>query len=233
MPFFDELPEPPPEPAGSGPVYRDWPWAQPEHWNPAPVAVGAVVGRSADTLVRLDVRDAYPRGLALDVRAWLSPDGEGLEGLHRGFHPHHRRAFVDDLRLGLLWPDGTRVEAGEQQGPEAEVGPALTAAGGGGGGLTWRWHLWLYPLPAPGPVTVYCVWAGRGIEETATGLDLAPAVEAAVLAEELWHLPTVEEAPPEGGWFAYAPIGSYSSFPAQVPEPEGSGDAADAGDEDG
>ena len=31
------------------------------------VAAGAVVGRSEHTVVRLDVRDAYPRGLALEL----------------------------------------------------------------------------------------------------------------------------------------------------------------------
>ena len=63
MPFFAEIPEQPAEPEDAGPAYRDVPWAQPEHWNPAPVCVGAVVGRSEDTVVRLAVRDSYPRGL--------------------------------------------------------------------------------------------------------------------------------------------------------------------------
>ena len=235
MGFFDELPAPPPEPESLGPVYRDMPWTQPEHWTPGPVAVGAVVGRSEDTVVRLDARDAYPRGLALDLRAWLSPDGRDVEVLHHGYHHHDpRRPFAGDLRLGLLWPDGRRVEAGQvpgAHGAEPGSGPALLANGGGGGGLTWRWHLWLHPLPAAGPVTVFCVWADRGIAETATDLDLAPAVAAAAYAEELWHLPTFEEAPPEGGWFAYSPLGSFSTLSAALPD--ASGDAADAGDEDG
>jgi hypothetical protein len=232
MPFFAELPDPSPEPDAVGPLYRDVPWSQPEHWNPAPAAVGAVVGRSEDTVVRLDVRDAYPRGLACELRVWLSPDGD-VESLHHRYHSHDPRlAFVDDLRIGLLWPDGTRLEAGQQYAAEPGGAPFLLANGGGGGGLTWRWHLWLHPLPAAGPVTVYCVWPGRAIAETATELDLTPAVEAAADAEELWHLPTMEEAPPEGGWFAYSPMGSFSSVSAAAPDVEGSGDAADAGDED-
>jgi len=234
MPFFAELPEPPPLPPEARPVYRDVPSAQPEHWSPAPVAVGAVVGRSTHTVVRLDVRDAYPRGLALDLRAWLSPDGPDLEDLHFRHHDP-RRAFVGDLRIGLLWPDGTRVEAGTFHGFGSEPAPAqpvLVANGGGGGGLSWRWHLWLHPLPAPGPVTVFCTWPERDVPETATELDLAPAVAAAAGAEELWHLPTFEEAPPEGGWFSYSPMGSISTFTAAKPD-DGSGDAADAGDEGG
>ena len=58
------------------------------------------------------------------------------------------------------------------------------------------------------------------------------AVEAAGMAEELWHLPTLEEAPPDGGWFSYSPMGSFSTFTAATLE-DPSGDAADAGDEDG
>jgi hypothetical protein len=233
MTFFAELPDPPELPRDSRPDYRDIPGSQPEHWTPAPVAVGAVVGRSEDTVVRLDARDAYPRGIAWELRVWLSPDGRDVEVLHQRYHHHDpSRPFVDDLRLGLLWPDGTRVEAGERHASPPAAGPVLLANGGGGGGLTWRWHLWLHPLPAPGPVTVYCVWPGRGIEETATVLDLTPAVHDAAYAEELWHLPTFEEAPPEGGWFAYSPQGSFSTFSAALPD-EGSGDAPDAGDEDG
>lgn len=233
MPFFAELPvEPEPVP-GPGPFYRDVPENQPEHWTPAPVATGVVIGRSEHTVVRLDVRDSYPRGLALELRAWFSPDGGGIEDLHfASRRPHRQLPFAGDLRLGLLWPDGTRAEANDYRGPGQAPGPALTTQGGGGGGLTWRWHLWLHPLPGAGPVTVYCTWPGRDIGETATPLDLTAAVEAAGMAEELWHLPTLEEAPPDGGWFSYSPMGSFSTFTAATLE-DPSGDAADAGDEDG
>jgi len=231
MAFFAELPDvPEPEP-GPGPFYRDVPTNQPEHWAPAALSTGAVVGRTEHTVVRLDVRDSYPRGLSLELRAWLSPDGGGIEDLHYASRrPHPQLPFAGDLRLGLLWPDGSRAEANDHRGPDQAHGPALTTQGGGGGGLTWRWHLWLHPLPAAGPVTVYCSWPGRGIAEAATTLDLTAAVEAAAGAEELWHLPTWEEAPPEGGWFSYSPMGSFSTFTAAAPD-EGSGDAADAGDE--
>ncbi len=232
MAFFADLPgAPEPEP-GPGPLYRDTPGSQPEHWLPAAVSAGAVVGRSDHTVVRLDVRDAYPRGLALELRAWLSPDGGGIEELHLAYQrPYAQLPFVGDLRLGLQWPDGTNTEAKQFHRPEHGAGPALTTQGGGGGGLTWRWHLWLHPLPDVGPVTVYCRWDGRGIAETATTLDLTAAVQAAAGAEELWHLPTFEESPPEGGWFSYSPMGSFSTLTAL--SPEASGDASDPGDEDG
>jgi hypothetical protein len=230
MPFFDELPELPARPGTSGPIYRDDPHSQPEHWSPAPVGIGVLAARTEDTAVRFDVRDAYPRGLAVDIRVLVSPDGPDVEDAHRWRHDDPRLPFIGDLRLGLLWPDGTRAEASGFGPPAHDGWPVLAVRGGGGGGLGWLWHAWLHPLPPAGPVSVHCVWPGRGILETATALDLTPAVEAAALAEELWHLPTFEQAPPEGGWFAYAPLGGSSTVTASAAD--GSGDAADPGDED-
>jgi hypothetical protein len=238
--FFAELPPDPPVDE-TRQVFYDQPGMLPEHWLPGTLGRGAVVGRSDTAAVRLDVRDVFPRGMSFEVRAFLHPSSTE-PAIHR--HHHRPTPFVDDLRLGMLWPDGTSAEAGanwyERRDQPADGEPVLDARGGGGGGLGWSWHLWLHPLPASGPVTVYCRWDSRDIPETATELDLTSAIAAAADASELWPLPTFEEQPPEGGWFAYAPLGATSAYgstltftPDGAASSEGSGDALDGQDEDG
>jgi hypothetical protein len=211
----------------------------PDHWAPGTVGIGAVVGRSEHTVLRLDVRDAFPRGLYLKLRGYLSPDGPALDDMFI----HRSRGAEGTIRLGLLWPDGSRLEADQRWATHAERRPgepSLDVQGQGGGGLRWAWRVWLHPLPQPGPVTVYCRWDERDIAETATVLDLTAAVEAAASAEELWHLPRFDEQAPEGGWFAYAPLGGSSAYGSTSTvtadgeaRDDGSGDALDRQDENG
>jgi len=211
MPFFAELPDEPWEPEQPM-VHYDFPHDRPQHWTPGSAALGVVVGRSDTTVVHVAVHDVYPRGLALAVRALLHPDSAELDHMLM----HRPGAFAGNLRLGLEWPDGRRVEAGSDWRPGrdpfamASDGYVLQMRGGGGGGLGWSWDAWLYPLPTAGPVTIYCRWDERGIAETSTNVDLTDVVAAASEARELWPLPPMPERPDgeEFGWMAYSPVGA-------------------------
>jgi hypothetical protein len=233
MPFFSELPEEPWEPEQPM-VHYDFPNDRPQHWTPGTAALGVVVGRSDTTVVHVAVHDVYPRGLGLEVRALLHPDSAELDHMVM----HRPGAFAGDLRLGLEWPDGRRVEAGNAWHPGLREPFATTPdvyllqmRGGGGGGLGWSWDAWLYPLPMAGPVTVYCRWDERGIPETATTVDLTDVVAAASEARELWPLPPMPDRPDgeEFGWMAYSPVGAGFSPLTAVRPVEIVGGAEDEG----
>jgi len=233
MPFFAEIPEPEAElESGQRQLYLDVPWQAPQHWLPGNGALSVTVFRSEHTAVLLTIGEVYPRGLMLEVVALLNPEGPDVEALHHG--RSHHGPNPDDLRLGLLWPDGRRAEAVSQwHGPPPQQSDDdfhLHPQGSQGGGLVWRWGLWLEPLPPPGPVEIYVRWDGREIPETSTTADLTTAVAAAADAEELWPLPTHPDDE-SFGWMSYSPMSS-TVFAARAEE-DGSGDAADAGDENG
>ena len=228
--FFADLPEPAVEESATQ-RYFDHPWSRPPHWLPGTANVAAVIGRSEHTAVRLVFLEAYPRGVSFEVRALLSPDGGELD-----HYPHRPSPFDGNLRLGMLWPDGRRVEASHEWHPHPQEGERpdtlrLAMMGGGGGGLSWSWDAWLWPLPPAGPVEIYCRWDERGIAETSTVVDLTPVVEAAADAEELWPLPTYVDDEPHG-WFSHSPMGSATFTAVARDDATASGDGLDAGDED-
>jgi len=238
--FFAEAPEDPPS-FDQVQRFYDSPEALPEHWLPGSCDVRAVLARTHDAVVTFRVAGCFPRGLELEVRAFTAPPAQTDAPVEN--HPH--RWAGDDLRIGLLCSDGRRAEKRPDHvayGRPGAPDPApdeltLTMCGGSGGGLTYDFRFWLHPLPPPGPAQLYLRWDARGIPETSIEVDLSPAVAAAADAQELWHLPTFEEDPPEGGWFAYAPYGggiTAATFAATARDDGGvgSGDALDAGDED-
>lgn len=204
MPFFAPLPEPEPEPEPPGNDARRffaYPWQEPEHLLPGLGQAGLVLGRSETTALQLAVAGVYPQGLALAVRARFHP-----EHVDDVWGPPRRAAgAMGDLRFGLQWPDGSRVEAGQTPGGEdpAQGGYSLDVPYSGGGDLGYDWRVWLWPLPEPGRVTVHVMWERRGIPETAAELDLAPIIAWAAGSVELWPLP---DPPQEGSWRAYAPL---------------------------
>ena len=199
MPFFQPPPEPEPTPRESAQFYRV-PWDQPDNALPGLGPTGLLLARTRTTAVHLAVTGAYPDGLALQVQAFFHPD-HPYGPLTRP--PRRPTQPMDDLRLGLQWPDGTRVEVqAAHPRPTSDEEPVvqLFGRGGGGGGIHWRWELWLRPLPAPGPVTVYVQWEPRGIPETAVAWDLTPFIRWADQAVELWPLP---DLPTDTGWIGY------------------------------
>jgi hypothetical protein len=245
--FFADLPRPdddfpPPE------VHYDHPGNLPAHWLPGTCDVHAVIARTHDTAITLRVGGCYPRGLELEVRAHTAPP-DPQTSRERAWR--HQAWEGHDLRIGLRRPDGSRVEAGAgrrdwgisfpSDAEDERTTFSLDMNGGSGGGLSYDFSFWLHPLPPAGPVEVFVRWDSRDVPETSVTLDLTPAVVAAADAEELWHLPTFEERPPEGGWFAYAPLGTGSSaygstltFTSHGDAPDdGSGDALDGQDQDG
>ncbi|HET7900786.1 MAG TPA: hypothetical protein VFL59_06325 [Candidatus Nanopelagicales bacterium] len=234
MPFFAELVDEPPE-QPTAQVHYDHPDDRPMHWVPGEAGIGVVVGRAEHTVVHVAFQEAYPRGAALEILALLHPDGPELD--HMRLHHEHRNG---GMRMGLLLPDGRRAESysgwhpAHVREPHPEPDFHLVQRGSGGGGLSFEWSAWLWPLPPAGPATLYFRWDDRGIGETATPVDLTPVVEAAASAYELWPLPPVPEHPGDGefGWFAYSPLSGQPRFTAAAPD-SASGDAADAGDEDG
>jgi hypothetical protein len=202
--FFEPLPPPAPESAASPAVYYSSPGHEPEHWLPGLASLGIQLASTPTTSVFLAAWGSYPQGLALVLRAQVSPAEPVVEPPSR----HDRRPLVGGLRLGMLWSDGRSVEAENHWGkPRGKEGTfRLTPGTGGGGGIHWLWNLWLWPLPPAEPVTVYCMWEERGIAETSTHVDLARVVAAAAEATELWPLPSPPPVPTEGGWFAFAPL---------------------------
>ena len=228
--FFADPPELAPEDL---PTQRhfDHPWSRPEHWLPGTANVAAVIGRGQHTAVRLAFLESFPRGVFFEVRALLSPEGDEVDHVINRPTP-----FVSDLRLGMRWPDGRRVESSSHWHPHLPHGEAadalhLSMMGGGGGGLSWSWNAWLWPLPPPGPVEIFCRWDERDIAETVTVVDLTPVVEAATGAEELWPLPVYVEGG-DHGWTSYSPLGSTFSA-LSIGDIEPSRDGLDARDEDG
>jgi hypothetical protein len=232
MAFFAELPREP-LPPEQRQVHYDHPFDRPQHWLPGSASFGVVAGRTDDTAVHVAFHDVYPRGVSLEVLVLLHPDGAELDHMHMHHGPSSGR-----LRLGLQWPDGRRTESDDEWFPGRRGGDDgdfhLQLRGGGGGGLSYSWDAWLWPLPPAGPATLYCRWDDRGIAETATPIELTAVVAAAEAARELWPLPPVPDMPEgEGfGWTAYSPMGGFSTLTAAAPD-DGSGDAADPGDENG
>jgi hypothetical protein len=203
MPFFAPLPPEPEPELESGPSFFSVPGQRPQHWVPGAGPSGAVLARSDSTMVFLGLTGSYPQGIALDVRVLVHPEHTDVDHLPGR---RHRPGPLSGLRLGMQWADGRRVEAEQMHGRGGDL-PSddfhLDMAGGGGGGLEWRWNAWLWPLPPAEPVDFYVEWSARGIPETRTTFDLAPAVGWAEQAFELWPLPGLPE---DAGWFSYRPI---------------------------
>lgn len=202
MPFFESIPEPPPPVGVEEIAYYDFPWHQPQHWLPGLGSSGVRLARTPTTAMFLTVEAVYPRGMALMLEARVHPD-HPVEDVF--FHRHDPRGGLGyGLRFGLEWPDGSRAVAdGNGDGDGRASGPSLSMAGSRGGGLSWSWEMWLAPLPPAAPVTVHVLWPERGIEETGVVWDLAPIVDRAAEAEELWPLPP----PPHAyGWTSYGPM---------------------------
>lgn len=187
MTFFLPRPEPEPEPAADE-VFFIVPWQAPINALPGLGAPGITLVRTDTTALQLALEGAYPQGLALTLRARLHPrhvDRIAWRQPHRG--PY------EELRIGLEWPDGARVEADHSWDPilhgDRSDDYQLIPGSGGGGDLTYDWSFWLWPLPPAGSVTVNVMWEERGIPETATAVDLGPFVACAAQATELWPLP--------------------------------------------
>lgn len=200
--FFD-MPEVERESEPDFVTYRPPVWAGPPHGTmPSVVALDLQLGKSDAAAVALTHAEVFPAGVMLALTVVVADDVAGPDPLL--FGGHHRpgsKAALDAaarmLRLGVLYPDGTKVTnlAGQHlrahHPPQVVLGPGS----GGGGGGRWSQRLWLWPLPSSGGLTVVCEWPEAAIAQRRTGIDAQTLQDAAARAREYFP-DTRPEAPP-------------------------------------
>jgi hypothetical protein len=205
---FFEPPPPPPAPPEHG---------VPEWLGPPDNVLGVVVplprmlARTADVALALRGVTAYPTGAEFGVLLLLrDPVADPFDWLP--FHPrrHGGELPPEVLRLGAQYADGAKATSlGMSFFPrdpdERPAGPVLTPRGGGGGGRRWDVSFWLWPLPAADPFALVVEWPARGIELARAEIEVAPLLDAAGRAEELW--PDGGGGDSAGGWVGLSRIG--------------------------
>lgn len=167
-------------------------WIQP---NPdeIPVAVPLVQELASAPGVSLFLQRADVHGdgivfvLRLDLRFSPALTVEQRDRLRSaaGFgHPHHE--LEQELRIGLEFSDGSRVESLGHPDVSWDAEPAgasLTMLGGGGDDDDHRWtselRAWLWPLPPAGSAELHFVYGRAGIREGSVPVDLEALVRAA------------------------------------------------------
>ena len=197
MGFFD-LPERDPEEDDVAAVDENpFDDLQPGPWVGGVVPLELVVARSDDAVVLIAGLSAFPDGLELTLKSYLRKGVRRSRG-HRFDHPMMWHGLRDSnepvpegfLRFGIAWPDGGRATNLDGLGPpwpDATVPThGLEAHGGGGSDREWKQEYWLWPLPETGELSIVVEWPAFGIEETATKVDSALIIEAAVRARAVW-----------------------------------------------
>lgn len=92
-------------------------------------APGVTLARNDATAVQLALTGGYPQGLAVALRARAHSD----HPIH--LWPPQPNAQADDLRFGIQWPDGRRVEAGTAGSLPAAGRDGFSLMPGGDGGV--------------------------------------------------------------------------------------------------
>ncbi|WP_051970717.1 hypothetical protein [Kitasatospora azatica] len=190
MDFFDSIPRPE-EPAGperpKPPV-----WMRPDDVMPVSLPLTRMLLRSPKVAVFTDGLRAYPEGFEFTVQIRWAPGvardrRSGPFGWHGG---RPDQPSGDELRFGVLFPDGSRAAADGFLGlrlREQDVRPPLIhGTSGGGGSGTWEQKFWVWGLPETGPVTLVCAWSAEGLAEHRVELDGDALRAAAAQAESLW-----------------------------------------------
>lgn len=168
---------------------------------PVSLPLGRFLVRTPWLVVFADGLRVFPTGFefALHVRRDLRPRdvarGEAVDWQPPFVQEHDSE---DQLRFGVLFPDGRRAVA--QQGwsvewrtPEGPRPPVIAPQDGSGSWDHWDQSFWVWGLPAGGPVTVFYSWAEEGVPETRFELD-GDALRAAA-AETLVFWPEPEPEP--------------------------------------
>jgi len=189
-------------PAATRPV-----WAgPPQDELPGAVALAPVIGRSATTVVSLEVVGCYSTGIVLDLTIRVRERERISRGhLYEALSVHHGRGHLGlllppgGLRFGVQFADGRRVtslEDGPWSDLPSDVAPVeWTPSGLVVDGMdrprvygnTWRRALWLWPVPPPGDLTVACLWPDRDIAETRTVVPTGPVLVACRGVRRLWE----------------------------------------------
>ena len=203
--FF--TPPPPPEPE---PEYAQPEWlGPPDNELGVAVPIRVVLARTGEVAVAATDVVAYSTGIELNLAVRLRTVDHLADpyGMHYGRMRLGGAELGDEvLRFGAEFEDGRRVtniDAFPGADPErAPTDPVLVQRGGGGGGKTWDQRLWLWPLPPAGVLAFVCEWPKHGIGLTRVEVDIAPILEAAAAAEQLWP----GGGPSPGGGFVSSQI---------------------------
>ena len=179
------------------PAWMGPPW----HVAPALVVVDRELGRSADTVVSLELARVYRDGLVLRLSVRAAETGRLARQRIFGYLDRaHGRGQLDErfdptgLRWGVRFADGRTITT-QDDSPwargdvtDAQVeGPVLE-------GLdrpqvyadSWAREFWVWPSP-PGPTLEIGVeWTARGIPETVTAIDAGALAAATARAHPLW-----------------------------------------------
>jgi hypothetical protein len=208
---------------------------------PASVPAEGVLIRTEQVAVAVGSVRAYPNGFEFTVHIRLRRESEsGWPGHSDPFERHRPRRGTqwsdDQLRLGILYPDGRRAATTgvHYRPPDDDDDGRLVLQQGGGGGSSRSqdWDFWVHPLPPDGPVTLVGSWGERGIAESRAELDGAAIRAAAARAMTLW--PEEPESGPGGAWRSHTITGGKPDDLGTRAEPdrpgaEGAG-AGGAGD---
>jgi len=165
---------------------------------PGVVAMELVLARNDRAVVFVGHVDAYPAGLAFQVRVltgqdeWLSPSPRGIPPGLRGMRPPGQApggaphySFDEMLRFGLEFSDGRKATnvGGWTPREEGEPdGPVLLGGGGGGGRGRWDQRFWLWPLPPPGSLSFVCEWPAADLSLSRADVDAQLVIDAAARA---------------------------------------------------
>jgi hypothetical protein len=176
--------------------------------------------RSPSSVVSLEHLRAYPEGFEfrLCLRSRQLSPGFGFPGPIGPSPPGGMRRHIvlvadDNLRLGLVFADGTRLTNLSPivgVGPDESVPqPLLVQHGGGGIGARWDQRYWVFGLPPEGPLTVVVESPARDIPESRVDLRAEDILAAAHRAETLWE----EDASAPASGYLPAPIVAFAPEP--------------------
>jgi len=202
MSFFPDV-EPPTRPPRLRSSVPRW-LEPPSNELAVPVAIVVVLARRPGVALCLRRIDVYREGwrFALSVRAArvdTMTDDEWFDVLElvQQRSPRRRNLGVDGLRLGIEFPDGSKVIGNEARHPAAITAsdpdtPLLTFRHSGGGGNDDEYdlgmHAWLWPAPAPerGPCRLVCDWRALNIPEQSLVIETNELVAAREHVVDVW-----------------------------------------------
>lgn len=137
---------------------------------------------------------AYPSGMRVIVtlrrpestkpEKWFAADGWQSRWQSTGAGTAAPKMF----RVGVEFPDGSRVDSSAQRSVPSQRGIAPSFVPMGAEVSPGRVDLqfWVWPLPREGEAIFFCEWPSEGVELVGTTIDCALVAEAADRAHILW-----------------------------------------------
>ncbi|MGF1432466.1 hypothetical protein [Kitasatospora sp. LaBMicrA B282] len=175
-------------------------WLRPQGVMPVGLPLGHFLVRSPQLVVFADGLRVFPAGFefTVHVRRDRRPDGPGRGDALDWMPPIAQdRGSADQLRLGVLFPDGRRAVAHEgwsveRRTPDGPQPPVISAEDGGGSEDHWDQGFWVWGLPEEGPVTIVHSWPAEGLTESRFELDGDALRAAAAETVVFWPEPADE-----------------------------------------